>query len=276
MKNKIVLITGATSGIGKATAMALAKAGAHVVIHGRSKEKTDNVKREIIAACGHQQVDTLIADLLLMKEVRRMAAEFNSRYAHVDVLINNAGSMMSINRETTAEGHEKTIAVNLLAPFLLTALIKKNKDTRIINVASSAHKDAAKPDFNDIELNDGYTPLRAYGNAKLFLILFTQRLARKGIIANSMHPGAVASNFSVESNLGPVLNVISKIARLFFISAEKGADTLIYLAKEVYDIKGQYFINRKPAMVAAKHNTIRNEEIIWRYCETQTGVIFTD
>jgi NAD(P)-dependent dehydrogenase (short-subunit alcohol dehydrogenase family) len=294
MKDKIILITGATSGIGKAAAMALAKQGAHVIIHGRSEEKAKATQQEIITACReagiktgngtrneagneHPHVDILVADLFLLSEVRKMADTFNARYDHLDVLINNAGMMMNTNRETTSEGNEKTIAVNLLAPFLLTQLLmgKLTTNARIINVASSAHKESAKPDFNDMQLEKNYSPLRAYGNAKLFLILYTRQLAKKlnGITVNSLHPGAVASNFSAESNLGPVLNFLGKIARRFFKTAEQGADTIIYLATspDVKNISGKYYVNRHPAEVAKKYNTPQNEALVWVFCEQQTA-----
>jgi NAD(P)-dependent dehydrogenase (short-subunit alcohol dehydrogenase family) len=278
MKDKIVLITGATSGIGKATAMALAKQGAHVIIHGRSETKLKVVQQEIISVCGHTRVDTLMANLFLLSEVRRMAASFNEKYDRLDVLINNAGVMMGKEREETSEGREKTIAINLLAPVLLTTLLmdmlRQSSQARIINVSSSAHKQNAKPDFNDWECNKRYGPFRAYGNAKLFLILYSQRLAKQlpsNITVNTLHPGAIATNFSVDSNLGGFINFSGKIARRFFKTAEQGADTVIYLASspEVNGVTGEYFIDRKQARVGAKYNTERNEGLVWEYCMRQ-------
>ncbi len=231
MKDKIILITGATSGIGKAAALALAKQGAHLILHGREGRKANATKQEIVSQTGNTAVDVVLADLSLLAETRRLAKELLQRYPRLDVLINNAGVMMGRQREVTAEGYEVTLAVNFLTPVLLTALLlpllQKSPEGRIINVASSAHKQSARTDFLDWQLEHGYNPMRAYGNAKLFLILATQRMAKMGlpVTVNTMHPGAVASNFSVGSDLGPVLKVLGKLVRRFFRTPEQGADT---------------------------------------------------
>jgi NAD(P)-dependent dehydrogenase (short-subunit alcohol dehydrogenase family) len=163
MKDKIVLITGATSGIGKVAAITLAKMGAQVVLHGRNTNKAEAVRQEIMAACGHRKVDILIADLFSLAETRKMAEVFNSRYQHLDVLINNAGALMGNHREVTTEGIEKTMAINLFAPFLLTGLLfhqlMKSPAGRIINLSSSAHRQNARPDFTDIQGLQNYSPL---------------------------------------------------------------------------------------------------------------------
>lgn len=283
MTDKIVLITGATGGIGKAVAIALAKQGFRIVVHGRSKQKTQQVCEEIKATTGNNKVDMLVADLFLLKEVREMADAFKQKYDRLDVLVNNAGGIMGKERETTSEGFEKTIAVNLLAPFLLTTLLldvlKKSPDGRIINVSSDSHKLNAKPDFDDLQLEKGYSPLRAYGNSKLFLIWISQclttELKQQGIqhiTVNTMHPGAVATNFGVNSNLGVVLNFVAKLARPLFKTVEQGADTIIYLASsnEVKNESGYYFVNRKQAKVADKYGAARNGKLVWDYCEQQT------
>jgi NAD(P)-dependent dehydrogenase (short-subunit alcohol dehydrogenase family) len=284
MTDKVILITGATGGIGKAAATALAKQGHTIIIHGRNEQKVEHVRDEIKATSGNEKIDTLVADMFLLSDVRKMAEVFKHKYDRLDVLVNNAGGIMGKRRETTSEGIEKTIAVNLLAPFLLTGLLmnslKKSQNGRIINVSSSSHKLNAKPNFNDFQLGENYDPLRAYGNAKLFLIWVTQHLAvemkqagMKNITANSMHPGAVATNFGVESNLGSLLNFVGKLARPFFRSAEQGADTLIYMAtaNEISSASGKYFINRKPAKVSTKYYTAENEKMIWDYCNRLAG-----
>lgn len=285
--HKIILITGATSGIGKAAAIALAKQGNQIIIHGRDLEKTEKVRKEIIQICEHDNIDILVADLYSLEEVRKMAAKFNQKYAQLDVLINNAGSLMGNKREISMEGNEKTIALNLLTPFLLTALLfdklRKSKSARIINVSSSAHKQNAKPDFKDPQNATSYAPLKVYGNAKLFLILISQCLDKKlkmneidNLTVNTLHPGAVASNFSVESDLGIFINYIGKLARLFFKTSEQGADTIVYLASssEIEGVSGKYFIDRKPAKVGVKYNTPENENLIWKYCEQVTRLKF--
>lgn len=283
MKDKIVLITGATGGIGKAAAMELAKKQFTIVIHGRNKEKTQQVCEEIRMATGNKQIDYLVADLFLVREAKRMVHEFKEKYKRLDVLINNAGGLMSNEREDTAEGIEKTIAVNLLAPFSLMndllSLLKDSPDGRIINVSSNSHKLNAKPDFTDLELKNGYNPLRSYGNSKLFLIWVSRYLAKdlkeRGmdhVTVNTLHPGAVATNFGVKSNLGPFMNTLAKMMRPFFRTPEKGADTIVYLASsgKLKAVSGKYFVNRKQSAVTEKYYTSEREEQVWEYCEQLT------
>ncbi|NIG55805.1 SDR family NAD(P)-dependent oxidoreductase [Chitinophaga sp. Cy-1792] len=285
MLGKTVLITGASSGIGKYTAIALARQGATVILHGRDHGRVDQVRRQVLAECGHRNVDILIGDLSLMSDTVKMATDFRSRYDHLDVLINNAGAMMGREREETAEGLECTFAINLMGPWLLTNLLldllKESSSARIVNVSSSAHRQDARPDFNDLQSHRNYAPLTAYGNAKLYLILASQWLSRKlvedkyqHITVNTLHPGAVATNFSRQSDLGFVLKGMMKLARRFFKTAEQGAETLIYLASapEVQGITGHYFVDKKMAVVNKKYDSITNEQIVWDYCEHLTGV----
>lgn len=283
MEKKIILITGATSGIGKATALSLAGQGHQVIVHGRNAAKTEATKEEIVVKTGNLKIDTLVADLSLMKASRQLVEEFRSRYDRLDVLINNAGGIMHNTREVTSEGHELTLALNLLSPFLMTNLLlshlKLSRQGRIINVSSSSHRIDAQPDFGDIPLKNHYNPRLAYGNAKLFLIWITQHLAamlqKDGatITANAMHPGPVATNFGMESDLGLVLKVFAKLARPFFRSVEQGADTMIYLATadEVAHRSGLYFVDRKPTAVSKKYYSTEAEEFIWEYCSGFTG-----
>src|SRR5690606_28931302 len=265
-KQRTVFITGATSGIGKETAIALAKQNYRVVIHGRNKEKTTGVCEEIKRLSGNDKIDYIIGDLFLMSEVRKVAQTYIERYEHLDILINNAGGIMSKDRKETPEGVETTIAVNLLAPFFLTELLldllKKSDDGRIINVSSNSHQLNAKPDFNDLELKNNYNPLAAYGNAKLFLIWISQYLAGKlieddfkNITVNTLHPGAVATNFGVDSNLGGLFNFFGKLARPFFKTPEQGAEAIIYLAtsENVKSMSGKYFENKKIKPASPKY-----------------------
>ncbi|SDF79584.1 SDR family NAD(P)-dependent oxidoreductase [Chitinophaga filiformis] len=283
---KTVLITGATSGIGKAAALQLAKQGYQVIIHGRNAKKTEAARQEIITASGHEHVSATTADLYSLSDVRRMCAEIQAQVSGLDILINNAGGLMGKEREITQEGFEKTFAVNVLAPFLITQLLMglliKSDDARIINVASNSHQLNAKPAFDDVQLKKQYNPLRSYGNAKLFLIWNTQHLAalleKDGITnvrAYTMHPGAVATSFGVGSDLGPVLNFVSKLARFFFRSPEAGADTIVYLAteKNVPGKSGDYFVDRKPAKKSTRYFTPQREQLIWNYCLGQIDTI---
>jgi NAD(P)-dependent dehydrogenase (short-subunit alcohol dehydrogenase family) len=285
MKNKIVLITGATGGIGKAAAIGLAKQGAHMILHGRNPKKTEEVKQEIIRLTGNQQIDIITADLFLMTEVKKMAAAISGKYPVIDVLINNAGIMMGKTREETAEGIEKTTALNMVAPYLLTTLLlpnlQKSKSARVINVSSSAHQQNAKPDFGDLVSERKYSPLTVYGNTKLFMIMVSRQWVVKlkeakidNVTVNSMHPGAVATNFSVESDLGGFLNFLGKIARVFFRSPEKGAETILYLASSQKGVTGDYFVDCKPASVSQKYATSENEKTVFSWCEKITGTKF--
>lgn len=288
MSEKIVLITGATSGIGKAAALALAEQGRQVIIHGRNAEKVRQAREELAGKTGNPKIDTLVADLSVLEEVRQMADVFKRKYRRLDVLINNAGGIMHNARELTNEGHERTIALNLLSPFLLTNLLmshlKQSAQGRIINVSSSSHRLDAKLYPGDLQLKDHYSPRLAYGNAKLFLIWVTQYLAarlQKGgesITVNAMHPGAVATNFGVESDLGVLLKVFAKLARPFFRSVEQGADTLIYLATagEVAHKSGLYYVDRKPAKVSMKYYSPEAEKLIWDYCVEVTGTDYLE
>lgn len=285
-QQRTVFITGATGGIGKATAIAMAKQNYRVVIHGRNKEKTDGVCEEIKRLSGNNNIDYIIGDLFLMSEVKKVAQTFIERYDRLDILINNAGGIMSKDREETTESVETTIAVNLLAPFLLTDLLldvlKKSDDGRIINVSSNSHQHNAKPDFNDLELKNNYNPLTAYGNAKLFLIWMSQHLAEKliqdgygNVTVNALHPGAVATNFGVNSNLGGLLNFFGKLARPFFKTPEQGAETVLYLAtsEKVKLISGKYFENKKIKMASQKYYSQKNQQLVWDYCKNRINNI---
>lgn len=276
---KTALITGSTSGIGKATALALAKQNYCVVIHGRDKIKTKVICEEIKNLSGNEHIDFITGDLFLMREVKKVAETFIERYDRLDILINNAGGIMSKERQETDEGVETTMAVNLFAPFLLTKLLlsslKKSDKGRVINVSSNSHTLNANPNFNDLELKKNYNPLVAYGNAKLFLIWISQHLSEKliennfkNITVNSLHPGAVATNFGVNSNLGGLLNFLGKLARPFFKTPEQGAETLLYLAtsEDVNTISGKYFEEKKIKTASQKYYSKQNEQLIWDYC----------
>ena len=241
MESKIILITGSTDGIGKVTAKTLAKHGHTVIVHGRNKKKAETVCEEITSETGNNKIDFVIADLCLLAEVKQMADEFKKKYKRLDVLINNAGAILGKDRETTKEGFEKTMALNLFSPFLLTRLLleilAKSPAARIINVSSSAHTMGGKPDFSDIQLNRNYSFGNAYGQSKLYLIWVTQHLAtelkEKGlsnITANSLHPGTIKTEFGQSVNKGFWVNLLFKFSMLFAITPEQGAENAVYLA----------------------------------------------
>ncbi len=281
MKDKIVFITGATSGIGKVAATELAKKGAHVIIHGRNVEKANKVKEEIIRGCGHQNVDMITGDLASMDDVRKIAEYINSRYDKLDVLVNNAGGVMDAKRQLTIDGLERTFAVNVASLFLLTALlfekIKKSDDGRIIHVSSEAHR-FGRADLDDLQLERKYSSNRAYGNAKLYVICLAEEMTRRmretgiqNVTVNALHPGVVATNFAMESK-GSLMNFFFSVFKLFFISPEKGAQTTIHLAssENVKGVSGKYFAKSKPARVRRKYINPENLQGLWEACETIT------
>ena len=247
MEPKVIVITGASDGIGAAAARQLHDQGATVVVVGRSPEKTKAVADELGVA-------SYVADFAELDQVRRLADELRRDLPRIDVLANNAGGIFA-DREMTVDGHEKTMQVNHLAPFLLTnLLLDRLVESRasVINTSSAAHKLFAKLDIDDLEVTKGYTPQVAYGNAKLENILFTTELDRRfhdqGISTAAFHPGGVATNFASESKGVMRFAYHSPLGGLFFISPAKGADTLVWLATSVPGQdwqSGEYYYKRK-------------------------------
>jgi retinol dehydrogenase 12 len=248
MSGKRVLVTGATAGIGKQTALELAQRGAEVIIVGRNADKTAAVVAELRqAASGAATIDSLLADLSSMASVRALAASFLAKYDRLDVLVNNAGAFFP-KREVTVDGWERTFATNHLSYFLLTELLlpalEKAPGARIVNVSSAAHA-AAPLDFDDLMAErSSYGAFRQYGRSKLANIFFTRELARrlapKNITANCLHPGFVASEFLAK---GGIWSLLKPVASLFAIDVVAGAKTSVYLATspEVAHTSGKYF-----------------------------------
>ena len=281
LQNQIVLVTGATSGIGKATATELAKMGAHVVVLARNAEKAEATQREIRAAAGHDRVEILLADLA---QVRRAAAEFAARHPRLDVLVNNAGLIFGAERQVSAQGYELGVATNHLGPFLLTSLLfeqlRASPAARVVNVASAAYQ-SAKPRLADFQSTRDYSALRVYANTKLYNILFTQELARRlrahgiaNVSTNAVHPGVVATNFG--SSAGGWLSKLTQLARPFLISVEKGAETSIFLASapEVAGTSGGYFAKKKAEPVRHDFNTPAHARQLWELSEALTDTQF--
>ena len=273
IKGKTCLITGATSGIGMQTAIALAKSGARVVITSRDTEKGLITKNDIIRITGNTDVEMMECDLASFSSIRSFANSFKSKYPHLHILINNAGTWQT-KRTLSADGIELTLATNLLAPFLLTNLllehIKQSAPARIINVASHAHK-WAKLDFDNLEGDKVFKNMQIYGQSKIALILFSVKLAEMlkdtGVTVNSLHPGVVATHLF--DNMGRVVKSISKI---FLISPEKGAATSVYLATspEVSQISGEYFAGKKIVKATAAATDNSNAEFLWQKCLAYT------
>ncbi|MCC3265090.1 SDR family NAD(P)-dependent oxidoreductase [Arthrobacter gengyunqii] len=228
MPERTIVITGASDGIGAAAARTLHSLGDRVVVVGRSPEKTAAVAKEIGA-------DYLLADYARLDDVRTLAGRLLERYPRIDVLVNNAGGIMG-RREETVDGHEKTLQVNHLAPFLLTNLLMErllDSGASVINTSSVANSLFAHFDIDDLEARRKYSPNRAYGNAKLANILFTRELDARyraqGISTAAFHPGGVATSFASEST--SMMRVMYRtVLNRFLISPEQGAQTLVWLA----------------------------------------------
>ena len=281
MGGKVVLITGGTSGIGKAAATALAGMGATVVITGRNEERGKRALQEIREESGNDGVELILADLTVQDEVRRLAEELRERHNQLEVLVNNAG-LVSSERTETPDGIETQLAINHLAPFLLTNLLldllKESAPSRIVTVSSDAHR-WAKIDLDDLQSRKRYRGMQVYGKTKLANIMFTYELAERlegtGVTANCMHPGGVNTNFG--NNQGGPMNLLFRLFKPFMRSPEQGADTLIYLASspEVEGMTGKYLADRKvkAASDAAYDETTRKR--LWEASEELTGLKVT-
>ena len=225
----VVLLTGATRGIGRAAAVELARQGAEVALVGREPERVKAVAVQAAAAGGGAPVHQHVADLSLMSEVRRLADEAGRRYERIDVLANNAGALFSSRRETI-EGFEQTFALNHLGPFLLTNLLRERlAGGRVVTTASDAHK-SGRLDLDDLQSEKSYSAMRVYGTSKLCNILFTRELAKRApeLHANCFHPGVVRTGFAKNEN--GIWKVIATLGAPFLRSPERGAHSLVWLA----------------------------------------------
>ena len=275
MSGKTVLITGATSGIGEVAARELAAKGAKVVLVGRSAAKCEATAAMIRQATGNPAVEFLVADLSSQAEVRRLAAEIKTRYPRIDVLVNNAGAMISPRRESV-DGIEMTWALNHLGYFLLTDLLldtlKASAPSRVVSVASDAHRMASGIDWGDVEGKKSYSAWRAYSQSKLANVLFTRELARRlegsGVTANCLHPGFVATNFA--AGRGLTFRIFQVGAKLFAITPEEGAKTTVYLASspEVEGASGGYYSKCKLATPTAAARDDEAARRLWALSET--------
>jgi retinol dehydrogenase 14 len=252
MAGKTVLVTGASGGIGKATALGLSALGAHLAITGRDRERAEGAAGEIRAA-GGGQVAVFVGDLSSQSEVRRLADEALRSVPRLDVLVNNVGGYWD-TRHVTADGLEHTFALNHLAPFLLTNLLRdrlmESGPARVVTVASNAQA-LGRIDFNDLQGERSYSGARAYNQSKLSNVLFTYELARRlqgtSVTANALHPGVVSTSFGAEDPRG-IQRLLIPFLRPFMKSPAKGAATSIHLASapDLERVTGCFFVNRKP------------------------------
>jgi NAD(P)-dependent dehydrogenase (short-subunit alcohol dehydrogenase family) len=278
MKGKTVVVTGANQGIGKATALALAREGARVLVVARNPDKGRAAVEEVRALSGSKQVELVVADLSSQAEVRRAAADIRSRVDRLDVLVNNAGVFVP-ERHTTVDGLEETFAVNHVAYWLLTHelldVLRASAPSRVVVVSSEAHRGASMR-WDDLgQEGTRYRGFRAYGQSKLANLLFTYELARRlegtGVTANALHPGVIGSGFA--QTYGGAMALLVKIAKPFLLTPEEGARTSVYLASspEVEGVTGKYFARCKPVKSNALSYDEAAQRKLWALSEQLVG-----
>jgi NAD(P)-dependent dehydrogenase (short-subunit alcohol dehydrogenase family) len=278
MQGKVVVITGATSGIGEVAARRLAGMGARIVLVARDKTRGQQTLRRLHR--GNLSVSHSIhyGDLSRISEMKRLAVEIAAAEPRIDVLINNAGAMFG-SRQMTEDNLEFTFAINHMAYFVLTQGLRErllaSSPARIVNTASDAHKGRVL-DFEDLQSAKRFSALNVYGRSKLCNILFTRELSRrwdgKGVTANCLHPGFVATRFGDGS--GGFLSRAISMAKIFAISPEKGAETIVYLASspEVARVSGEYFYKSRPAMPTAEARDDPAAKRLWIESARLSGI----
>jgi NAD(P)-dependent dehydrogenase (short-subunit alcohol dehydrogenase family) len=279
LQGRTVVVTGATSGLGRAAAEQLAVLGARVVLVGRDRKKADAARKEIVAATGNEAVAVAIADLSLLAEVRRLARDLIAREPRIHVLVNNAG-VLPVARKTTAEGHETALATNLLAPFLLTELLlprlAQSAPARIVNVSSGGMYTAGL-DLDDLQSERGaYNGARAYARTKRALVVLTemwaQRWRERGVVVHSMHPG-----WADTPGVSGSLPAFHAITRRLLRTPEQGADTITWLAAapEAALTTGQFWLDRQPHTTHVFPGTAGSpaeRRQLWETLERLTGL----
>ena len=275
MTGKVCIVTGANAGIGKETALGLAKLGASVVMVCRDRERGEAARREIKHKSGNDRVELMLCDFSSQKSIRQFADEFKQQHDRLDVLVNNAGVVLR-DRSMTEDGLESTFAINHIGYFLLTSLLldvlKKSAPSRIVNVASTAHK-YGKLGITTWVTGSDYSTFGAYANSKLANVLFTYELARRlegtGVTANCLHPGGVGTNL-----FRGLPKFLQALIKLVTISPERGARTSIYLASspEVEGVTGKYFARRRQQESSAASHNEEARRRLWEVSEQLTGM----
>jgi NAD(P)-dependent dehydrogenase (short-subunit alcohol dehydrogenase family) len=269
MQGKVVVITGATSGIGEVAARRLAGMGARMVLIARAKARGEPALASLRGSGASGSHSIHYGDLSRISEMKRLAQEIAAAEPRIDVLINNAGAVFG-SRQLTEDNLERTFAINHMAYFALTLGLRERllaaAPARIVNTASDAHK-GAKLDFNDLQAAHGFSPMKAYGRSKLCNILFTRELARRwrgqGVTANCLHPGFVATR--IGDDIDGLLAGLFRVAKYFAITPEQGAETIVFLASspEVANISGEYFYKCRTAQTTAEASNDEDAKRLW-------------
>jgi retinol dehydrogenase 14 len=282
MQGCICMVTGASSGLGKATALGLARLGAQVVMVCRDETLGEAARQDVIRESGNPEVSLFTADLSSQSEVYSLAETFKQRLKKLHVLINNAGVYLR-ERHLTEDGLEQTFAVNYLAPFLLTnlllELLRASAPSRVINVAGAYHR-RGRIHFDDLQLARAYTGTAANNQSQLARVLFTYELARRlngtGVTVNCLHPGSVRTN--ITRDMPKSLQFLANtLFRPFFVSPERGAETILYLASspEVEHTSGKYFVNKRPTKSSRASYDIELAKKLWTTSEWLSGLYDT-
>jgi NAD(P)-dependent dehydrogenase (short-subunit alcohol dehydrogenase family) len=274
---RVALVTGATAGIGLYTALRLARVGFRVIVAGRDAARVERARRLVAERSGGATVDTALADFASLAAVRGLAEQVLSAHQRLDLLVNNAG-LIAPRFERSADGYEMTVAVNHLAPFLLTKLLldrlRGSAPSRVVTVASQAHR-GARLDLKTWMSPADWTPLKAYGRSKLCNVLFTRALARRvdggGLMAACLHPGVVATDIGNRAGLA---GIGWRLAKPFFLSPEKGAATTLFLATEADPARfhGAYVIGRQIAEPDPAARDVGLAERLWVESARLTGL----
>ncbi|MEQ9875501.1 SDR family NAD(P)-dependent oxidoreductase [Pectobacterium brasiliense] len=277
-EKKVILITGASDGIGKETATTLAKQGHKIIIHGRNKQKTEAALDEIKRISGNSDVVMFLGDFLSLAGVKQFADDIKKHYDRIDVLINNAGAQFTDIRETTSEGLEKHMVINVFAPMLLTSLLmdllKQSKSARVVTVSSDSHRMTGKLDLSDIELEKNYSMAKAYAVSKLYVLWImnhfiteTRNAGINNVTFNCVHPGSTQSGLGRESTKSLKWKLIYFVWQIMMIPVDKAASSSIYAASapELEGISGKYFGPKGEEQPSKKNYSSENEAIVWSY-----------
>jgi NAD(P)-dependent dehydrogenase (short-subunit alcohol dehydrogenase family) len=276
MTKPVCLITGATDGVGKLTAMGLAAKGFTIVMAARNAAKAEMVRQEIAAATGNDGVDIIVADLGSLRQTRELAKTFKQKFSRLDVLINNAGIFLPA-RTVTEDNFETMFQVNYLSHFLLTSLlqdeIRNSGQGRIVNLTSNVYA-IGRFDVKNLQGERRFSAIGAYAASKLMMLMFTVELAGRlraaGVTVNAVHPGIVRTQMMLGAS--GLFNVISLLARPFAVSPREGAATSVYLASspDVAGVSGRYFTNCRPRDAPSKFDTEENRALLWDISMTES------